>query len=88
MALFKTQFLVNTIKKVKLQYIHLYNFILDLYFTVAMLIIPSPRVDLEGKSVVIYQDTLMITNADVGDVLHLSNGAEISVKLAEKYLID
>lgn len=26
------QFSVNTIEKVKLQYIHFYNFILDLYF--------------------------------------------------------
>ena len=26
------QFLVNSIEKVKLQYIHLYNFILNLYF--------------------------------------------------------
>lgn len=32
MILFKMQFLVNTIEKVKLQYIHFYNFILDLYF--------------------------------------------------------
>jgi hypothetical protein len=41
-----------------------------------------------GKSVVIHQDTLMITKADNGDVLHLSNGAEITVELAEKHLID
>jgi hypothetical protein len=30
----------------------------------------------------------MITKADNGDVLHLSNGAEITVELAEKHLID
>ena len=57
-------------------------------FTLAMAVIPSAREDLEGKSVVIHRDTLMITNADVGGVLHLSNGAEITVELAEKYLID
>lgn len=63
-------------------------FIWLLLITIAMLIMPSPREDLEGKSVVIHQDTLMITNADGGDLLHLSNGAEITVDLAEKYLID
>lgn len=57
-------------------------------FTLAMAVIPSAREDLEGKSVVIHRDTLMITNADVGGVLHLSNGAEITVELAEKHLID
>ena len=49
---------------------------------------PKAKYDMEGKSVVIHQDTLMITKADNGDVLHLSNGAEITVDLAEKYLID
>ena len=59
-----------------------------LIFTLAVAICPSSRDDLEGKNVVINQDTLMITNAQWGDRLHLSNGAEISVELAEKHLID
>lgn len=59
-----------------------------LIFTLAAAIIPQAKEDMVGKSVVIHQDTLMITKADVGDVLHLSNGAEITVELAEKYLID
>lgn len=63
-------------------------FIWLLIITLAVAICPSSRDDLEGKNVVIHQDTLMITRAKVGDVLHLSNGAEITVELAEKYLID
>lgn len=63
-------------------------FIWLLIFTLAVAICPSSRDDLEGKSVVIHQDTLMITRAKMGDVLLLSNGAEITVELAEKYLID
>ena len=59
-----------------------------LIFTLAVAICPSSRDDLEGKNVVIHQDTLMITSAQWGDKLQLSNGAEISVELAEKYLID
>ena len=59
-----------------------------LIFTLAVAICPSSRDDLEGKNVVIHQDTLMITSAQWGDNLQLSNGAEISVELAEKYLID
>ena len=57
-------------------------------FTLAMFSIPSAREDLEGKSLAIHKDTLMITRAKAGDVLLLSNGAEITVELAEKYLID
>ena len=56
--------------------------------TIAMFAIPSARKDLEGKSIVIHQDTLMITRANAGNVLLLSNGAEITVELAEKHLID
>jgi hypothetical protein len=63
-------------------------FIWLLIFTLAVAICPSSRDDLEGKNVVIHQDTLMITSAQWGDKLQLSNGAEISVELAEKYLID
>ena len=63
-------------------------FIWLFFITLAIFLIPSSRRDLEGKSVVIHNDTLVITNADPGDVLHLSNGAEITVELAEKYLID
>ena len=63
-------------------------FIWLLIITLAVAICPSSRDDLEGKNVVINQDTLMITRAKVGDVLLLSNGAEITVELAEKYLID
>ena len=59
-----------------------------LIITLAAAIIPRAKEDLVGKSVVIHHDTLMITNADAGDVLHLSNGAEITVELAEKHLID
>ena len=59
-----------------------------LIITLAAAIIPRAEEDLVGKSIVIHQDTLMITNADAGDVLHLSNGAEITVELAEKHLID
>jgi hypothetical protein len=54
----------------------------------AIFAMPSSRKDLEGKSVIIHQDTLMITRAIPGDVLYLSNGAEISLKVAEKYLIN
>ena len=59
-----------------------------LIITLAAAIIPRAKEDLVGKSIVIHQDTLMITNADAGDLLHLSNGAEITVELAEKHLID
>ena len=59
-----------------------------LIITLAAAIIPRAKEDFVGKSVVIHQDTLMITKADAGDVLHLSNGAEITVELAEKHLID
>lgn len=54
----------------------------------AIFAMPSSRKDLEGKSIIIHQDTLMITRAIAGDVLYLSNGAEITVKLAEELLID
>lgn len=54
----------------------------------AIFAMPSSRKDLVGKSVIIHQDTLMITRAIPGDVLYLSNGAEITVKLAEELLID
>ena len=57
-------------------------------FTLAICIIPPARKDLEGKNIVINQDTLMITRSVAGDVLYLSNGAEISLKVAEKLLID
>ena len=63
-------------------------FIWLLIITLWVAVCPSSRDDLEGKSVVIHQDTLMITSAQWGDKLQLSNGAEISVELAEKYLID
>lgn len=63
-------------------------FIWLLIITLAAAVTPKAKYDMEGKSVVIHQDTLMITKADNGDVLHLSNGAEITVELAEKYLID
>lgn len=63
-------------------------FIWMLIITLAALATPQAKEDLVGKSVVIHQDTLMITNAQCGDILHLSNGAEITVELAEKYLID
>ena len=56
--------------------------------TLAMFAMPSAREDLEGKSIAIHQDTLMITRAKAGDVLLLSNGAEITVELVEKHLID
>lgn len=56
--------------------------------SIAVFAMPSSRKDLEGKSVIIHQDTLMITRAIPGDVLYLSNGAEISLKVAEKYLIN
>ena len=62
-------------------------FIWLLIFTLWVAVCPSSRDDLEGKNVVIHQDTLMITSAQWGDKLQLSNGAEISVELAEKYLI-
>lgn len=54
----------------------------------AIFAMPSSRKDLEGKSVIIHQDTLMITRDIPGDVLYLSNGAEISLKVAEKHLIN
>lgn len=57
-------------------------------FTLAICIMPQSRKDLEGKNIVINQDTLMITRSVAGDVLYLSNGAEITVKLAEELLID
>ena len=63
-------------------------FIWLLIFTLWVAVCPSSRDDLEGKNVVIHQDTLMSTSAQWGDKLQLSNGAEISVELAEKYLID
>lgn len=63
-------------------------FIWLLIITLAAVVTPKAKYDMVGKSVVIHQDTLMITKADNGDVLHLSNGAEITVDLAEKYLID
>lgn len=63
-------------------------FIWLLIITLAAAVTPKAKDDLEGKSVVIHQDTLMITRAKVGNVLLLSNGAEITVELAEKYLID
>lgn len=63
-------------------------FIWLLIITLWVAVCPSSRDDLEGKNVVIHQDTLMITSAQWGDKLQLSNGAEISVELAEKYLID
>lgn len=63
-------------------------FIWLLIFTLWVAVCPSSRDDLEGKNVVIHQDTLMITSAQWGDKLQLSNGAEITVELAEKYLID
>jgi hypothetical protein len=56
--------------------------------SLAIFVMPSSRKDLEGKSVIIHQDTLMITRAIPGDVLYLSNGAEISLKVAEKHLIN
>ena len=56
--------------------------------TIAIFMMPPARKDLEGKNIVINQDTLMITRSVAGDVLYLSNGAEISLKLAEKLLID
>ena len=63
-------------------------FIWLLIFTLWVAVCPSSRDDLEGMNVVFHQDTLMITSAQWGDKLQLSNGAEISVELAEKYLID
>ena len=63
-------------------------FIWLLIITLWVAVAPQAKKDMVGKSVVIHQDTLMITKADSGDVLHLSNGAEITVELAEKYLID
>ncbi len=63
-------------------------FVWLLIFTLWVAVCPSSRDDLEGKNVVIHQDTLMITSAQWGDKLQLSNGAEISVEFAEKYLID
>lgn len=56
--------------------------------TIAIFMMPPARKDLEGKNIVINQDTLMITRSVAGDVLYLSNGTEISLKLAEKLLID
>lgn len=56
--------------------------------TIAIFMMPSARKDLEGKNIVINQDTLMITRSVAGDVLYLSNGTEISLKLSEKFLID
>lgn len=56
--------------------------------TIAIFMMPPARKDLEGKNIVINQDTLMITRSVAGDVLYLSNGTEISLKLAEKFLID
>lgn len=56
--------------------------------TIAIFMMPPARKDLEGKNIVINQDTIMITRSVAGDVLYLSNGAEISLKLAEKLLID
>ena len=56
--------------------------------TIAIIMMPPARKDLEGKNIVINQDTLMITRSVAGDVLYLSNGTEISLKLAEKLLID
>ncbi len=63
-------------------------FIWLLIISLWVAVTPQAKEDLVGKNVVIHQDTLMITKADAGDVLHLSNGAEITVDLAEKYLID
>lgn len=56
--------------------------------TIAIFMMPPARKDLEGKNIVINQDTLMITRSVAGDVLYLSNGAEITVKIAEELLID
>ena len=56
--------------------------------TIAIFMMPPARKDLEGKNIVINQDTIMITRSVAGDVLYLSNGAEISLKLAETLLID
>lgn len=56
--------------------------------SIAIYMMPPARKDLEGKNIVINQDTLMITRSVAGDVLYLSNGTEISLKLAEKLLID
>ena len=56
--------------------------------TIAIFKMPPARKDLEGKNIVINQDTLMITRSVAGDVLYLSNGTEISLKLAENFLID
>ena len=67
------------------------EFIIFVWLLILSLLVavsPSSRDDLVGKNVVIHQDTLMITSAQWGDKLQLSNGAEISVELAEKYLID
>lgn len=67
------------------------EFIIFVWLLILSLLVavsPSSRDDLVGKNVVIHQDTLMITSAKWGDILHLSNCAEITVDLAEKYLID
>ena len=56
--------------------------------TIAIFMMPPARKDLECKNIVINQDTLMITRSVAGDVLYLSNGTEISLKLAENFLID
>lgn len=56
--------------------------------TIAIFNMPPARKDLEGKNIVINQDTLMITRSVAGDVLYLSNGTEISLKLVENFLID
>lgn len=56
--------------------------------TIAIFMMPPARKDLEGKNIIINQDTLMITRSVAGDVLYLSNGAEITVKIAEELLID
>lgn len=63
-------------------------FVWLLIVTAAAAVTPRAKEDFVGKSVVIHQDTLMITRAKMGDVLLLSNGAEITVELAEKHLID
>jgi hypothetical protein len=68
--------------------IFIWMLIITLWVALWVAVTPKAKYDMVGKSVVIHQDTLMITKADNGDVLHLSNGAEITVELAEKYLID
>ena len=50
-------------------------FIWLLIITLAAAVTPKAKYDMEGKSVVIHQDTLMITKADNGDVLHLGENS-------------